>query len=148
MKTWVPKGSELEAERKWFVVDASGVPLGRLCTRVANMLSGKNKPTFTPHADMGDHVIVVNAVKVRLTGRKASDKIYYTHSRYPGSLKRMTAGEKRSRFPGRLIEDAVKGMLPKTKLGRKMLKKLKVYGGQEHPHESQQPEAVTLADLR
>jgi len=133
MNTWVPKGKDLEAPRKWFIVDAEGVSLGRLCTRVANILMGKNKPTYTPYVDMGDHVIVINASRVKLTGRKASDKIYYRHSRYPGSIKKMTAGAKRERFPARLIEDSVRGMLPKNRLGRSMLRKLKVYAGAEHP---------------
>jgi len=148
MRTYVPKDSEVRAHRKWYLVDAAGVPLGRLCTRVANILTGKNKPTYTTFIDTGDHVIVLNATKVKLTGRKESDKIYYRHSRYPGSLKKMTAGEKRARHPERLVEDAVRGMLPKTKLGRKMFKKLKVYAGAEHPHEAQAPEAVAVEDLR
>jgi large subunit ribosomal protein L13 len=148
MRTWVPKKEDLEAPRKWYVVDADGVTLGRLCTRVANILTGKNKPTFTPHADMGDHVVVVNASKIKLTGNKLSDKKYYSHSRFPGSLKVMTAGRKLERFPERLIEDSVRGMLPKSRLGRKMIKKLKVYGGSDHPHSAQKPEAVAIGDLR
>lgn len=148
MKTWVPKGQDLEAPRKWYVVDAAGVPLGRLCTRVANLLTGKNKPTWTPHADMGDHVIVINASKVKLTGKKLSDKMYYSHSRYPGSLKETTAGERLRRYPDRLIEGAVRGMLPKSKLGRKMGKKLKVYAGNDHPHEAQMPESISVEELR
>ena len=148
MKTWAPRGSEPAEQRKWYAVDASGVALGRVCTRVANLLTGKNKPAYTPHVDMGDHVIVVNAAKVKLTGRKASDKIYYSHSKYPGSLKQMTAGEKLKRSPKQLIRDSVRGMLPKTKLGRKMLSKLKVYAGPEHPHEAQRPEIISLTDLR
>ena len=148
MKTWVPKGSDLAAPKKWYVVDAKGVPLGRLCTRIANLLRGKNKPTWTPHADMGDHVIVINASKVKLTGNKAGNKIYYKHSRYPGSLRAIPAGEKLERHPDRLVEDAVRGMLPGSKLGRKMIKKLKVYAGQEHPHAAQMPESVSINDLR
>lgn len=148
MKTWVPKGPDLEAPRKWYLLDAEGVPLGRLCTRVANILTGKNKPTYTPHADMGDHVVVVNASRVVLTGNKASDKKYYRHSGYPGSLKEMSAGKKRERYPERLIEDSVRGMLPKTRLGRQMLRKLKVYGGTDHPHQAQKPAVVELGDLR
>jgi large subunit ribosomal protein L13 len=148
MRTWVPKKEDLEAPRKWYVVDAEDVPLGRLCTRVANILRGKNKPTFTPHADMGDHVVVVNASKIKLTGNKLSDKKYYSHSRYPGSLKEISAGRKLERFPERLIEDSVRGMLPKNRLGRKMIKKLKVYRGGDHPHSAQKPEAVAIGDLR
>ena len=148
MKTWVPKGSDLAAPKKWYVVDATGVPLGRLCTRVANMLTGKNKPTWTPHADMGDHVIVINASRIKLTGNKINDKIYYRHSKYPGSLKQMTAGERLQKHPERLVEGAVKGMLPKTKLGRAMGRKLKVYAGPEHPHQAQMPDNVSLVDLR
>jgi large subunit ribosomal protein L13 len=148
MKTWVPKSADIAAPKKWFVVDADGVTLGRLCTRVANLLTGKNKPTWTPHADMGDHVIVINASKVKLTGKKLSDKIYYYHSRFPGSLRQRTAGERLKRRPERLVEDAIRGMLPKTKLGRKMFKKLKVYADAEHPHQAQQPEVVVVENLR
>ncbi len=148
MKTWVPKKEDLLAPRKWYVVDAKGVPLGRLCTRVANVLTGKNKPTFTPHADMGDHVIVINASDVKLTGRKDSDKKYYRHARQPGSLKEMSAGRKLRRFPERLIEDSVRGMMPKSKLGRQMIKKLKVYRGSGHRHDAQKPEVVNVGDLR
>lgn len=149
MKTWVPKGKDLdERDRKWFVIDAEGVPLGRLCTRVANILTGKNKPTYTPYVDMGDHVVIVNADRVRLTGSKADGKIYYRHSHYPGGLKQMTAGKKLEKFPERLVGDAVKGMLPKTRLGRKMLKKLKVYAGPDHKHQAQKPVSVSLSELR
>jgi large subunit ribosomal protein L13 len=149
MKTWVPKGKDLtEQDRKWYVVDADGAHLGRLCTRVSNILTGKNKPTYTPHADMGDHVIVINAGKVRLTGKKLSDKLYYSHSGYPGGIRSETAGEKLKRSPEKLIRDAVKGMLPKTRLGRQMIGKLKVYTGEDHPHQAQTPEAVKLSELR
>jgi large subunit ribosomal protein L13 len=149
MKTWVPKGKDLaEQERAWFVIDAAEANLGRLCTRVANILTGKNKPTFTPHADMGDHVIVINAEKVNLTGSKLEKKIYYRHSGYPGGIKSMTAGKKREKHPERLIADAVKGMLPKNRLGRRMLSKLKVYAGEDHPHQAQKPEKISLSELR
>lgn len=149
MKTWVPKGQDVSpGNRKWFLVDAEGVNLGRLCTRVANILTGKNKPTYTPHADMGDCVVVINAEKVALTGNKLSGKIYHSHSGYPGGIKDMTAGEKLQKKPDSFIRDAVKGMLPKTKLGRAMLSKLKVYGGAEHEHEAQKPEPVNIEDLR
>ena len=148
-KTWVPKGEDLQNnERKWYVVDAADANLGRLCTRVANMLTGKNKPTYTPHADMGDHVIVINAAKVALSGNKMSDKIYYRHSGYPGGVKDLTAGEKLEKKPDSFIKDAVKGMLPHTKLGRQMIKKLRVYAGADHEHGAQNPEKVDLADLR
>lgn len=149
MKTWVPKGKDLdERDRKWFVIDAAGVPLGRLCTRVANILTGKNKPSYTPYIDMGDHVVIVNADRVKLTGSKLDGKIYYRHSRYPGSLKKMTAGEKLRKYPERLIGDAVKGMLPKNRLGRKMLRKLKVYAGPDHKHQAQKPVTVSHSELR
>ena len=133
-----------EVERKWYVVDATDVPLGRLSTVVASVLRGKNKPTFTPHLDTGDFVIVINADKVKLTGKKATDKIYYRHSNYPGGLKSITAGELRAKNSRRLIETSVKGMLPKNTLGRKQFTKLNVYGGAEHPH----AEYIPHADLR
>ncbi|CAM3498489.1 50S ribosomal protein L13 [Hydrogenibacillus schlegelii] len=137
--TWMPKGDAHLSERKWYVVDASGKTLGRLASEVAKLLRGKHKPTFTPHVDMGDFVIVVNAEKVHLSGKKWTDKVYYWHSGYPGGLKKRTAQEMRDRFPERMIEWAVWGMLPKNRLGRKMFKKLKVYRGPHHPHEAQQP---------
>ncbi len=133
-----------QVERKWYVVDATDVPLGRLSAVVASVLRGKNKPTFTPHTDTGDFVIVINAEKVKLTGKKATDKVYYTHSLHPGGLKSITAGELRSKNAVRLIEKSVKGMLPKGPLGRSMYKKLFVYAGPEHKHEAQKPEALTF----
>ena len=136
-----------EVERKWYVVDATDVPLGRLSTVVASVLRGKNKPTFTPHLDTGDFVIVINADKVKLTGKKATDKIYYRHSNYPGGLKSITAGELRAKNSRRLIETSVKGMLPKNTLGRKQFTKLNVYGGAEHPHAAQQPEVLDITNL-
>lgn len=136
-----------EVERKWYVVDATDVPMGRLSTVVASILRGKNKPTFTPHVDTGDFVIVINAEKVKLTGNKASDKIYYRHSQYPGGLKSVTAGELRDKNSRRLIETSVKGMLPKNTLGRKQLTKLNVYAGAEHPHAAQQPEVLDITNL-
>lgn len=149
MKTWVPKGIDQSADdRKWFVIDAADVVLGRLSTRVANILTGKNKPTYTPHADMGDHVVVINAEKVKLTGNKLEAKMYYRHSGFPGGLKEMSAGKKLETKPDLLIKDSVKGMLPKTKLGKKMLGKLKVYAGSDHPHQAQKPEVVSLSELR
>lgn len=143
--TYMAKAGEVE--RKWYVVDATDVPMGRLSTVVASILRGKNKPTFTPHVDTGDFVIVINADKVKLTGNKASDKIYYRHSQYPGGLKSVTAGELRDKNSRRLIETSVKGMLPKNTLGRKQLTKLNVYGGAEHPHAAQQPEVLDITNL-
>ena len=139
-RTYSPKREEIE--RHWFVVDAAGVPLGRLCATVARVLSGKHKPTYAPHLDTGDFVIVVNAEKAVLTGRKEEQKIYYRQSGRPGGLKAEAAGHLRQRRPVKLVEEAVKGMLPKTKLGRKQWKKLKVYPGPEHPHQAQQPAAL------
>jgi large subunit ribosomal protein L13 len=128
-----------EVERKWYVVDAKGKTLGRLASEVATILRGKHKPTYTPHVDTGDFVIVINASQVELTGKKLQKKIYYRHSGYPGGLKAISAGDLRATKPERMIELAVKGMLPKTKLGRQQFKKLKVYAGPEHPHQAQQP---------
>jgi large subunit ribosomal protein L13 len=128
-----------EVERKWYVVDAKGKTLGRLASEVATILRGKHKPTYTPHVDTGDFVIVINASQVELTGKKLQKKIYYRHSGYPGGLKAISAGDLRATKPERMIELAVKGMLPKTKLGRAQFKKLKVYAGPEHPHQAQQP---------
>ena len=126
-------------ERNWYVIDAEGVNLGRLATRVADVLRGKHKPTFTPHIDCGDFVIVVNASKVNLTGNKLNDKIYYNHSGYTGGLRERTAKEMRDNYPVEMIERAVKGMIPHTRLGRQVAKKLFVYEGAEHPHMAQKP---------
>lgn len=126
-------------ERNWYVIDAEGVNLGRLATRVADVLRGKHKPTFTPHIDCGDFVIVVNASKVNLTGNKLNDKIYYNHSGYTGGLRERTAKEMRENYPIEMIERAVKGMIPHTRLGRQVAKKLFVYEGAEHPHMAQKP---------
>ena len=131
-------------ERKWFVVDAAGKRVGRLATEVATVLRGKHKPTFTPHVDCGDYVIVINAKDVELTGNKWDDKKYYRHSRHPGGLKTTTAKVMNQTHPERLIEFAVKGMLPKGKLGRQMYKKLYVYAGNEHPHIAQKPQVLEL----
>lgn len=131
-------------ERKWFVVDATDVVLGRLSTEVASILRGKHKPTYTPHVDCGDYVIVVNAEKVAFTGNKLQDKLYYRHSGYSGGLKSRTAAEMVEKFPERIIEKSVKGMLPKTKLGEAMYRKLFVYAGPEHKHEAQKPQEYTL----
>ncbi len=126
-------------ERNWYVIDAEGQNLGRLATKVAHILRGKNKPTFTPHVDCGDYVIVINASKVNLTGNKLEDKVYYNHSGYTGGLRERTASEMIEKYPEEMIERAVKGMLPKGRLGRQMYKKLFVYAGSEHPHQAQQP---------
>ena len=131
-------------ERKWYVVDAEGKRLGRLASEVATLLRGKHKPTYTPHVDTGDHVIIVNAEKIELTGNKLHEKKYYRHSGYPGGLKERTALEMKQKQPERMIELAVKGMLPKGPLGRKMFKKLHVYSGPEHKHQAQKPEVYEL----
>ena len=140
MKTFTAKPHEIE--RKWFVVDAQGQTLGRLATQVATVLRGKHKPIYTPHVDCGDYVIVVNADKIHVTGQKLDDKIYYRHSNYPGGLKQVTLRRQLQTHPERVIEAAVRGMLPKNRLGRKMFKKLKVYAGPDHPHQAQQPESL------
>ena len=143
MKTFVPKRGDIIAE--WWVVDADGLTLGRLSTEVALRLRGKHKAQFTPHLDCGDHVIVVNADKIVLTGRKWQQKKYRKHSGYPGGLRELTAEKMHQRHPERLVEAAVKGMLPKGPLGRQMYRKLKVYAGDQHPHEAQRPQALSLA---
>jgi len=142
MKTPLVKNENINP--KWHLVDADGRTLGRLATRVAILLRGKNKPIFAPHQDTGDFVVVINAKKVALTGKKWKEKIYVHHSGYPGGLKEASAEKIREKKPERLITMAVQGMLPKTKLGKKLIKKLKVYAGDTHPHEAQQPEAYTL----
>jgi len=142
MKTPLVKNANIKP--KWHLVDADGRILGRLATRVAILLRGKNKPIFAPHQDTGDFVVVINAKKVALTGKKWKEKIYVHHSGYPGGLKEASAEKIRDKKPERLITMAVQGMLPKTKLGKKLIKKLKVYAGDTHPHEAQQPEAYTL----
>ena len=144
MPTSMPK--EREIERKWFVVDADGQVLGRLASRIASILRGKHKPTFTPHLDVGDHVIVVNAEKVHLTGRKRTEKWYRWHTGYIGGLREVRAETMLRTHPERVIEWAVQGMLPKNRLGRAMARKLKVYRGAAHPHEAQQP--ATLAQAK
>ncbi len=136
-KTYSPKSAEID--RQWFVVDANGHCLGRLAARIAATLRGKHKPMYTPHMDTGDFVVVVNAEKVVVTGRKEDQKIYYRHSGRPGSLQQETVRQLRSRRPIKLVENAVKGMLPKNRLGRQLYRKLKVYAGPDHPHQSQKP---------
>lgn len=142
MRTYQQKPSEVR--REWFVVDAQGKVLGRLASRIAAILRGKHKPTFTPHVDGGDFVVVVNAEKVRLTGRKLQEKVYYWHTGYPGGIKSATAAQLLERKPEWVIQKAVQRMLPKNPLGRRMLKKLKVYRGPEHPHVAQQPKPLDL----
>ncbi|MBP3953442.1 50S ribosomal protein L13 [Bacillus suaedae] len=133
-----------EVERKWYVVDAEGQTLGRLASEVASILRGKMKPTFTPHVDTGDNVIIINAEKIELTGNKLRDKIYYRHTNHPGGLKQTTAGDMRATKPERMLELAIKGMLPKNTLGRAQGMKLHVYAGSEHKHQAQKPEVYTL----
>ncbi|OCA88517.1 50S ribosomal protein L13 [Pradoshia sp. D12] len=140
--TYMAKASDVE--RKWYVVDAEGQTLGRLASQVASILRGKHKPTYTPHVDTGDHVIIINASKIELTGKKLTDKIYYRHSMHPGGLKTRTALEMRTNYPEKMLEQAIKGMLPKGSLGRQMGKKLNVYAGAEHPHQAQKPEVLEL----
>jgi large subunit ribosomal protein L13 len=140
METYSTKPAELE--REWWVVDATGQTLGRLASRIATILRGKHKPTFAPHLDTGDFVIVINADKIEVTGNKLDTIVYYRHSGYPGGLRERTLREQLQKFPERPIETAVKGMLPKNTLGRNMVKKLKVYAGPEHPHAAQQPKTL------
>ncbi|RLE10843.1 50S ribosomal protein L13 [Candidatus Aerophobetes bacterium] len=142
MKTYIPKVEDIE--KRWYLVDAEGKVLGRLASKIARILSGKNKPIYTPHLDVGDFVVVINAEKVRVTGGKEKKKIYYHHSGYPGGLKSWTYEELLKKDPSRIIRKAVQGMLPKNKLGRRMLKKLKVYPGPEHPHQAQKPQKIEL----
>lgn len=142
MKTYYAKAAEVE--REWLVVNATDMVLGRLASEIAKILKGKNKPTYTPHVDTGDFVIVVNAGKIRLTGNKATQKNYYSHSGYPGGLKEVSYARMLAKDPRRIVEKAVKGMLPKNTLGRKMGMKLKVYAGPEHPHQAQKPRQITL----
>jgi large subunit ribosomal protein L13 len=140
MKTYFPKTDEIQKD--WYVINAEGISLGRLAVRIADVLRGKNKPTFTPHLDVGGFVIVVNAAKVKLTGNKLNDKMYYRHSGYPGGIKAVNARTMLEKKPETLIELTVRGMLPKNALGRKTLKKLKVYRGADHPHQAQKPQAL------
>ena len=133
-----------EVERQWFIVDAEGEVVGRLCTKIAHVLRGKHKPSYTPHVDCGDYVIVINADKVRFTGAKWNQKEYITFSGYPGGQKKTTANELMAKKPYAIVENAVRGMLPKTKLGRAMIKKLFVYAGSEHPHAAQKPQDLNI----
>ena len=142
MKTYTVKPGDVK--RKWYVVDADGQTLGRLASRVATILKGKHKPIYTPHADVGDCVIIINADKIHVTGRKLLQKMYYRHSGYPGGLKSINLRDLLARHPTRAVEFAVKGMLPKNRLGRRMFKKLRVYAGDNHPHQAQRPEVLQL----
>jgi large subunit ribosomal protein L13 len=145
MKTYSPKAKEIT--RSWYVVDARDVVLGRLASEVAKVLRGKHKPTYAPHMDTGDHVVVVNAAGVRVSGGKEEKKIYYHHSRYPGGLREIPLERVRARHPERLVEEAVRGMLPKSRLGRQMARKLHVYAGADHPHEAQKPVPLRPGDV-
>ena len=142
MNTYYAKPGEVE--REWLLVDATDLVLGRLATQLATILKGKHKPTYTPHVDTGDFIVVINADKVRVTGNKAEQKVYYRHSQYPGGLKETSYKRMMEKHPERIIEKAVKGMLPKNTLGRAMGMKLKVYAGAEHPHQAQNPRPITL----
>ncbi len=142
MRSFIP--GEKEIDKKWHLVDAEGQILGRLATRVARLLTGKDKAVYTPFLDTGDYVIVVNAGKVRLTGRKLTDKIYRRHTGYPGGLREIAAGEVLARHPERVVREAIVGMLPKSRLGHAMRKKLKIYRGPEHPHQAQRPSPLAL----
>lgn len=146
MPTYSPKASEID--RSWVIIDADGLVLGRLATEVANLLRGKHKPTYTPHLDVGDHVVIINADKVVLTSGKAEKKMVYRHSGYPGGLKEQTFADLMAKKPEEAVRSAIRGMLPKTRLGRAQLKKLKVYAGPNHPHAAQQPQALELAHAR
>jgi large subunit ribosomal protein L13 len=141
-KTYVTKKEDIQ--RDWHVVDATGQTLGRLATQVARLLRGKHKPAYSPSVDTGDYVIVVNAERIRVTGRKLDQKIYYRYTGYPGGLRQITLRNLLRKHPTRVIEHAVRGMLPKNRLGRRMFKKLKVYAGPDHPHEAQQPQPLEL----
>lgn len=142
MKTYSAKPNEIQ--REWYVVDATGKTLGRLASEIAKILRGKHKPIYTPHIDCGDYVIVVNADKIKVTGKKLDEKMYYRHSGYPGGFRSISLREQLARHPERVIQSAVRGMLPKNRLGRRMIKKMKVYASPEHPHQAQQPKPLEL----
>ena len=141
-KTFTPRAGDIE--RQWFVVDAEGKTLGRLASQIAHVLRGKHKPTYSPHMDLGDHIVVINAEKIRVTGRKADQKVYYRHTGYPGGLRTTTYEDMLGKHPERILRIAVKGMLPNNILGRQMFKKLRVYAGPEHEHAAQQPQALSV----
>jgi len=142
VRTFTAKTAEIK--RQWYIVDAQGQTLGRLASKIAPILKGKHKPTYTPHLDCGDFVVVINVDKVRVTGRKLDQKIYYRHTEYPGGLKSINLRDQLAQHPDRVLMSAVKGMLPKNRLGRQMIKKLKLYAGEAHPHQAQQPKSLTL----
>lgn len=142
MKTYFARPKDIK--RDWFVIDAKGLPIGRLATRVATLLRGKHKPLYTPHIDMGDAVVIINAAEVHATGKKEQTKFYHHHTGYPGGIKSITLEKLRAKYPERIIEYAVKRMLPKGPLGRQMFKKLHVYAGAEHPHQAQEPKAYAV----
>lgn len=146
VKTYSPKAADIQ--REWFVIDAKDQTLGRLATQVAVLLRGKHKPMFAPHMDVGDYVIVVNCDKIRVTGRKLDQKFYYRHSGYPGGLRSESLRDTLRKHPERVIQTAVRGMLPKNRLGRKMIKKLKIYAGDTHPHQAQKPKVFELQARR
>ena len=141
-RTYSPSGAEIE--RKWYLVDAEGKTLGRVATRIAHVLRGKHKPAYTPHLDLGDHIVVIYAGKIRVTGNKAEQKVYYRHTGYPGGIRTTTYSQMMEKHPERILRKAVKGMLPNTPLGRRMFRKLRVYAGGEHRHISQKPETLDL----
>lgn len=145
-KTFSPKPGDLSHD--WYVVDATNVPLGRLASQVAQLLRGKHKPTFAPHVDGGDYVIVVNAEKIALTGNKENEKVYYRHSGYPGGLRASTFRQMRETYPDRVVRNAVKGMLPKNRLGRQIIGKLKIYAGPDHPHAAQNPKPFEMRKVQ
>lgn len=142
IKTYTPKPDDIQ--REWFVVDAKDQTLGRLATQIAQILRGKHKPIFSPHVDVGDFVIVLNCDKIRVTGRKLDEKVYYRHSGYPGGIRGVTLREQLARHPERVVQAAVRGMLPKNRLGRQMIKKMKIYAGDTHPHQAQKPKTLEL----
>ncbi len=142
MPTYIPKNAD--NERRWYVIDAEGQVLGKVAARAASILSGKTKPIYTPFLDTGDHVVIVNAAKIHVTGAKEENKLYHHHTGFLGGMKSQSVAEVRAKHPERLIEDAIKGMLPKTRLGRAMYGKLKVYSGTSHPHQAQKPQPVAI----
>jgi large subunit ribosomal protein L13 len=144
MQTFIPSGKNLEHTREWHLIDAEGKTVGRLASEAAKLLMGKHKTTFTPFIDVGDHVVIINAEKVVFTGNKLQDKVYRRHSGWPGGLKEITAQKQLQKFPERVLELAIKGMLPKNTIGRHMGKKLKVYAGSDHPHAAQSPKPFTV----
>ncbi len=143
MKSFIPRAEDIQ--KRWYIIDADGQVLGRLATKVARLLTGKDKPIYTPFLDTGDHVIIINAEKIKLTGKKLTDKMYRHHTGYPGGLKETAAAVMLSKNPGKMIREAVIGMLPKTKLGRVMRSNLKIYRGAQHPHQAQQPTTMAVS---